>query len=278
CRFCSVIQMFGRKYRFKSIEATVKELKLAASTSRATKFIVDDNFAADIKRSKEILRSVLAEKIKMTWSTQVRVEVAKDRELLQLMADSGCHTLYIGFESINPATLQAYNKKQDLKDIINCIQTLKDYGLHIHGMFVFGADTDNLETIRRTSDFAQKYKIDTIQFLILTPLPGTPLFYDLVDSQRLIHTDWSKYDAHHVVHKPALLAPVTLQIETFKAMARFYSWKYIMRHVATLHFHYAAIGVFAKTAIRKFMYNYAAELQELGFNNFNNIGHSPYSS
>ncbi|PMP96426.1 MAG: radical SAM protein [Candidatus Aminicenantes bacterium] len=278
CRFCSVIQMFGRKYRFKSIEATVKELKLAASTSRATKFIVDDNFAADIKRSKEILRSVLAEKIKMTWSTQVRVEVAKDRELLQLMADSGCHTLYIGFESINPATLQAYNKKQDLKDIINCIQTLKDYGLHIHGMFVFGADTDNLETIRRTSDFAQKYKIDTIQFLILTPLPGTPLFYDLVDSQRLIHTDWSKYDAHHVVHKPALLAPVTLQIETFKAMARFYSWKYIMRRVATLHFHYAAIGVFAKTAIRKFMYNYAAELQELGFNNFNNIGHSPYSS
>lgn len=278
CRFCSVIQMFGRKYRFKSVEATVKELKVAAKTSRATKFIVDDNFAADTRRLKEILKSVLAEKIKMTWSTQVRVDMARDRELLRLMADSGCHTLYIGFESINPATLQAYNKKQGLEDIITCIRTLKDYGLHIHGMFVLGADTDSLETIRQTADFASKQGIETVQFLILTPLPGTPLFYDLSESKRLMHTDWSKYDAHHVVHKPALLAPVTLQIETFKAMARFYSWKYILRHVATLHFHYAAIGVFAKTAIRKFMETYAAELQELGFNNFNNIGHHPYSS
>ena len=269
CRFCSVIQMFGRKYRFKSVEATLRELKKAASVSKATKFIVDDNFAADLKRAKEILRGILAEKIKMTWSTQVRVDVAKDKELVRLLADSGCHTLYIGFESINPATLQAYNKKQDLEDIITCIRTLKTYGIHIHGMFVLGADTDNFDTIRETTDFAGKHRIDTVQFLILTPLPGTPLYYDLVKSQRLLHTDWSKYDAHHVVHQPALLTPLTLQVETFKAMARFYSWKYILRHLATLQFHYAAIGVFAKTAIRKFMETYAAELQELSFQNSN---------
>ncbi|MCR4395663.1 MAG: B12-binding domain-containing radical SAM protein [Candidatus Saccharicenans sp.] len=263
CRFCSVIQMFGRKYRFKSIEATLRELKRAALVSRATKFIVDDNFAADPGRTKEILRGILAEKIKMCWSTQVRVDVAKDTELVRLLADSGCHTLYIGFESINPATLQAYNKKQGLEDIIACIRTLKNYGIHIHGMFVLGADTDNLDTIRKTTEFARKHGIDTVQFLILTPLPGTPLFYDLMENQRLLHRDWSKYDAHHVVHKPALLTPLTLQVETFKAMARFYSWKYILRHLATLHFHYAAIGLFAKTTIRKFMESYAAELQAL---------------
>lgn len=101
--------------------------------------------------------------------------------------------------------------------------------------------------------------------MILTPLPGTPLFNDLVESQRLLNTDWSKYDAHHVVHKPALMTPVTLQVETFRAMARFYSWKYILRHLATLQFHYAAIGVFGKTAIHKFMKEYAAELQTLQF-------------
>lgn len=260
CKFCSVIQMFGRKYRFKSVETTLRELKQAASVSKATKFIVDDNFAAVHNRAKEILRGILAEKIKICWSTQVRVDVARDRELVRLLADSGCHTLYIGFESINPATLQAYNKKQGLEDIVNCIRTLKDYGLHIHGMFVLGADTDNVETVRQTTDFAKKYGIDTVQFLILTPLPGTPLFYDLVESRRLLHTDWSKYDAHHVDYKPALLSPVLLQIETFKAMARFYSWKYILRHLATLHFRYAAIGLFARTAIRKFMETYAAEL------------------
>ncbi|MGQ9801459.1 MAG: B12-binding domain-containing radical SAM protein [Candidatus Saccharicenans sp.] len=264
CKFCSVIQMFGRKYRFKSVEATLRELKQAASVSKATKFIVDDNFAANHNRAKEILRGILAEKIKMCWSTQVRVDVARDRELVRLLADSGCHTLYIGFESINPATLQAYNKKQDPEDIVKCIRTLKDYSLHIHGMFVLGADTDNLDTIRKTADFARKQGIDTVQFLILTPLPGTPLFYELVDSRRLLHSDWSKYDAHHVVYKPASLSPVLLQIETFKAMASFYSWKYILRHLATLHFRYAAIGLFARTAIRKFLETYAAELQSFG--------------
>ncbi|MGZ3579489.1 MAG: B12-binding domain-containing radical SAM protein, partial [Syntrophales bacterium] len=102
CTFCSVISMFGRSYRFKSVEATLKELKYVASVSKAIKFMVDDNFAANKRRTKEILRGMIAEGIKMRWSAQVRPDVARDPELLRLMADSGCHTLYIGFESINP--------------------------------------------------------------------------------------------------------------------------------------------------------------------------------
>ncbi len=251
CKFCSVIQMFGRRYRFKSVEATLKELKYVASVSRATKFIVDDNFTADKRRTKEILRGMIAEGIKMRWSAQVRTDVARDPELLRLMADSGCHTLYIGFESINPGTLKAYNKKQGLEDIISCIRKVKDHGLHIHGMFVLGADTDNVETIRRTADFATGHGIDTIQFLILTPLPGTPLFHDMMESGRVLHTDWSKYDVQHAVFSPSLMSAATLQVETFNAMARFYSWRYILGHLARFDFHYAAIGVFGKTAVHK---------------------------
>ena len=122
CKFCSVIQMFGRRYRFKSVEATLKELKYVASVSRATKFIVDDNFTADKRRTKEILRGMIAEGIKMRWSAQVRTDVARDPELLRLMAGWGCHTLYIGFESIDPGTLKAYNKKQGPGDMISCIR------------------------------------------------------------------------------------------------------------------------------------------------------------
>ncbi len=262
CKFCSVIRMFGRRYRFKSVKATLKELHYVASVSKATKFIVDDNFTADKRRTKEILRGMIAEGIKTRWSAQVRTDVAKDPELLRLMADSGCHTLYIGFESINAGTLQAYNKKQGLEDIISCIRTVKDYGIHIHGMFVLGADTDDVETVRGTADFATGHGIDTVQFLILTPLPGTPLFHDMMESKRLLHTDWSKYDVQHVVFRPRLMAPATLQIETFRAMARFYSWRYILRHLARFDFHYAAIGIFGKTAVRKSLNASYAYLQE----------------
>jgi len=233
-----------------------------ASVSKATKFIVDDNFTADKKRTKDILRGMIAAGIKTRWSAQVRTDVARDPELLRLMADSGCHTLYIGFESINAGTLESYNKKQGLEDIISCIRSVKDHGIHIHGMFVLGADTDDVETIRRTADFATGQGIDTVQFLILTPLPGTPLFHDMTEGRRLLHTDWSKYDVQHVVFEPRLMSPATLQIETFMAMARFYSWRYILGHLARLDLHYVAIGIFGKTAVRKSLNASYAYLQE----------------
>jgi len=252
--------MFGRRYRSKCVEVTLEELKYAVSVSKATKFIVDDNFAANKMRTKEILRGMIAEKIKTRWSAQVRTDVASDLELLRLMADSGCHTLFIGFESINPRTLEEYNKKQDLEDIISCIRTVRYHGIHIHGMFVLGAETDDVETIYETVDFAEGLGIDTVQIMILTPLPGTPLFNDMMKSGRLLHTDWSKYDVQHVVFKPRLMSPATLQIETLRAMGRFYSWKYVFRHLARLDFLYTAVGIFAKRAVDKSLKAFSAYL------------------
>ncbi len=265
CTFCSVIRMFGRKYRFKSVEAALKELRHAASVSNATKFIVDDNFTANKMRAREILKGMIAEGIRMRWSAQVRTDVAADAGLLRLMADSGCHTLHIGFESINPATLKAYNKKQTREDIVTCIRTVRDHGIHIHGMFVLGADTDDAGTIQDTADFAIKLGIDTVQFMILTPFPGTPFFQDMMQSGRLLHTDWSKYEIQHGVFKPRLLSSSTLQTETFRAMSRFYSWKYIFNRLARLDFHYAALGIFGKTAVARTLKATAGYLDGLDF-------------
>ena len=262
CSFCSVIGMFGRRYRFKSVEPTLEELKHAVSESKAVKFFVDDNFAANETRTKEILGGMIAEKIKTRWSAQVRTDVARDPELLRLMADSGCDTLFIGLESINPKTLKEYNKKQDLQDIISCIREVRYHGIHIHGMFVLGAETDDVQTIQETIDFAQRLAIDTVQIMILTPLPGTPLFTQMMESGRLLHTDWSKYDVQHVVYRPRLMSPATLQIETLRAMGRFYSWKYIFRHVAKLNFHYTAVGLFGKRAVKRSLKAFSACLND----------------
>ncbi len=264
CKFCSVIAAFGREYRFQSVGATLKALRYATSVSKATKFIVDDNFAANKKRSKEILRRMITEGIKTPWSAQVRTDVALDRELLRLMAETGCRMLFIGFESINPQTLAAYNKKQNLKDIVNCIRAVKDHGIRIHGMFAVGADTDDVETIRETARFATALGVDTVQFLILTPLPGTPLFEDMVRSERLLHRLWSKYDVLHVVFKPLRMSSTALQLETFKAMGRFYSWKYIAAHLGRMDFQYAAIGLFGKVAVHHFLKTSARYLDDLG--------------
>ncbi len=264
CRFCSVIQMFGRRYRYRSVEKTLEDIRNALRLSKGTIFFVDDNFSANKERTKEILRRILLERLELRWSAQVRVDVARDEELLKLMADSGCHTLYIGFESINPETLRFYNKRQEIKEIIDGIKKIKEYGIHIHGMFVLGADTDNLETIRDTVDFARRLHIDTVQFLILTPLPGTPLFVDMDSSGRLIHRDWSKYDAHHVVFRPAGMGIEDLQVETLLAMKRFYSWKYIIRHLLELDIHYVIIGFYARRLLKEALSSAEEYLTSLG--------------
>jgi radical SAM superfamily enzyme YgiQ (UPF0313 family) len=251
CKFCSVIHMFGRRYRMRSVESTINEIKHLASVATGNVFFVDDNFAANKKRTKELLSAMLKENISFEWSAQVRTDIADDEELLRLMYDSGCRIVQIGFESVNPKTLREFNKKQEIDDIINCINIVKDTGIQIHGMFVMGADTDTVETIKKTTDFAINHGIDTIQFMMLTPLPGTPFFYEMKESGRLIHTDWSKYDAHHVVYNPLLMKPQQLHIESLKAMGRFYSWKYIFRHLAHLDFFHAAIGLYGKKAVKR---------------------------
>lgn len=263
CRFCSVIPMFGRRYRFKSVDATLDEIRYVSSVSKATVFFVDDNFAANKKRTKGVLKGIIDEGMRLSWSAQVRTDVAKDTELLRLMADSGCSTLYIGFESVNPKTLELYNKKQGLDEIIDCIKAVKEHGISIHGMFVLGADTDDVETIKRTADFASKLKIDTIQFMMLTPLPGTPVFFEMRDSGRLLHKDWSKYDAHHVVFRPAMMRPETLHFETLRAMKRFYSWRYILNHLIRFDFYYAAIGLYGRKAIKEALNKARAYLESI---------------
>jgi hypothetical protein len=106
-------------------------------------------------------------------------------------------------------------------------------------------------TIKNTAKFANKLDIDSIQFMVLTPFPGTPVFEDLKSSERLIHTDWSKYDAHHAVFEPKLMTAFELHVETLKAMARFYSWRTFFRNLWQCDFFYAIVCLYGKRSVKK---------------------------
>ena len=226
CSFCTVTQIFGRHYRFRSKESVLRELR--GIEPDQTIFFYDDNFTAKPSRTKELLRMMIEEKITPRWTAQVRADAADDDELLDLMQKSNCHYVYIGIESVNPDTLKEFNKKLTLEQIEDAIPKFHAHNIRIHGMFVLGSDHDNVETIRNTAKFAKKNRIDTVQFMIMTPMPGTKLYYDLKEQKRLLTTDWSLYDGHHVVYEPKKMSPVDLQVETVRAMRAFYSiWEII---------------------------------------------------
>jgi anaerobic magnesium-protoporphyrin IX monomethyl ester cyclase len=224
CSFCSVTGMFGRKYRFRSTENVMEELRRYDSRKNAI-FFYDDNFTANRNRTKELLEAMIREKFKFSWTTQVRADVAKDLELVRLMKLAGCHTLYIGFESVNPESLEAMNKKQTLQEITEAIKVLHKHRIHIHGMFVYGFDQDDWKTVKQTVRFAKKARLNSTQFLILTPLPGTE-FHDKVASEKRIQfQDWTLYDAHHAVFRPARFSIFDLQRAQMISHKKFYSMK-----------------------------------------------------
>lgn len=220
CNFCSVVQMFGRGYRQRSVENVIEELKFR---NPSQVFFYDDNFTANRDRTKALLERMLSEGINVPWTAQTRVDVAQDEELMGLMKQSGCQMLYIGFESVNPATLEEYNKRQSVDEIVDSIHLLHDNGIMTHGMFVFGAENDDTVSLRTTLRFALKHQVDTVQFMILTPLPGTPFFRQMESQDRLLTREWQLYDGQHVVYQPKRMTPYELQKETFRAMKRFYS-------------------------------------------------------
>lgn len=231
CVFCAVIEMFGRNVRYRSIEVddprgVVAELRHMRDMGFRNVFFYDDNFTVRTERAKRLLENMLrADVVPRTWTAQVRAtEVIRDRELLALMQRTGCHMVYMGLESINPATLEEYNKKQSVEQIVEAVRVLREYGIRAHGMFVMGADGDTVDTIRGTADFAIRHDVSTVQFMILTPLPGTRSFESLRSQGRIFDDDWSRYDAHHTVFWPRGMSPRDLQVETFRAMARVYRY------------------------------------------------------
>ena len=222
CSFCSVTLMFGRKFRHRSVENIIREL-LQYKNEKHIIFFNDDNFTANPKQTKELLNAMIREKFNFKWSAQVRVDVAKDETLVKLMRKAGCRTLFIGFESVNPESLYEMKKSQKVEDIIRAIKILRKYNIHIHGMFMLGLDHDNWKTVKKTVRFARRSRLTSVQFLILTPLPGTELYEQIKSDNRIFFKDWSLYDAHHVVYKPANLSMSELQNAQIYSHKKFYS-------------------------------------------------------
>ena len=219
CSFCSVTKMFGRKYRFRSAENTIREMR---SRNTRSFFFCDDNFTANPERTRQLLNLMIKNRFKK-WICQVRCDVAKDKGLLDLMAQAGCGVVCVGFESVNPKTLVAYQKRQTLAEIVNAIRSFHKRHIKIHGMFVLGGEDDNRNSIWETVKFAIKERIDTLQMMILTPFPGTKVYEDLEAGKRIFTKDWRFYDGQHVVFKPNLLSARDLQLNVMKAYGKFYS-------------------------------------------------------
>ncbi len=240
CEFCTV----KGKPRCASPERLLEQISSIVETRDAREFfIVDDLFGQDIKetiRFCQILRDY-QNKIhkRLALTVQIRLDKAKNPELLQSMREAGVNTVAIGFESPIKDELKAMNKCLTHKDMFDMTRTFHKFGFLVHGMFVFGyplkEEVDfkmsTKERVKQFRRFIRKAKIDTIQVLLPTPLPGTELRHRLQGQKRIYplkDIGWEYYDGNFPLFKPdEPIEPEEMQRATRNIMGKFYRFRHM---------------------------------------------------
>ncbi len=226
CDFC-YNSSSERGYVNRNIDDVIEDIKTL--NTRHIMFI-DDNFAGNVKWTKEFLTKIKPMKLK--WNAAVSINAAFDNDLLDLMKDSGCQSLFIGFESINAASINDVHKIQNCTDKYEqAIKAIHDRGIMINGSFVFGLDSDTPQTFKATLDWIVKNKIETVTSHILTPYPGTVLYEKLKEEGRIISDNLELYNTAHVVFKPKGMTKEELYNGYIWIYKQIYSFKNIIKRI-----------------------------------------------
>jgi radical SAM superfamily enzyme YgiQ (UPF0313 family) len=173
-------------------------------------FLVDDNVTAREDYALGLFEIFKRHQVK--WMGFATVQMAKHEDLLKKAHESGCISLFIGFESLLQENLDGVSKRfVHTKELSHLIKTVQDHQIGIHGSFIFGFDGDDPSIFKDTVEFVQENNIELPTFTILTPFPGTPLRKRLEEEGRIFDNDWSHYDMSHVVFKPKKMTSQELQ-------------------------------------------------------------------
>ncbi|MBF0219413.1 MAG: radical SAM protein [Gammaproteobacteria bacterium] len=179
CTYCLWVFSFikGHTYNLRSIENLVDEVAFIEKQMPQVKslMIQDDTFPSG--RAREFAEEKLRRNLKLPWSCYSRGNI--DYEVLQLMKQSGCLNLHVGFESGNPEILKNIKKGVDRERMTRFAHDAKRAGVHLHGDFAIGFPGESAETIRQTIDWACEIRPDTAQFQLMIPFEGTPMYDEL---------------------------------------------------------------------------------------------------
>ena len=230
CEFCTVTGFFGDSIRFRSNESVVNELLRLKSSARNSRsqamvFFIDDNFAINIKRTKSLLRDIIAADAQLPWTAQISANLLRDEELIDLIAASGGKWIFIGMESIDAANLadvnKNFNKPAEYASVLN---RLADRGIYAITSFIFGLDNDTVGVADRTLQQVESWPPGLPIFGLLTPFPATPLYDRLLKAHRLTRpTHWLDFAPFKMAHTPLKMTPTEAQEEVHQAWTRSYS-------------------------------------------------------
>ncbi len=200
CDFCSVTPTWGNKWRNKSNDRIMAELRDAKAHGYNWVFFTDDIFVVfpNVRQRDELFDRIIEEDLGLKYIVQMRADVtAKNKPLIEKAARAGVKVAFLGVESGSEEVLKKMHKGEFTPQSVDAVNTLSRNGIvTLVGMMV-GAPYERLRDIIASIRFSRKLAragADAIQFSIYTPLPGTRVFDDAVRNNLLFTLDWDRYD------------------------------------------------------------------------------------
>ena len=209
CEFCTVTGFFGDSIRFRTNKSVVDELLLLKARAKKeggqiAVFFIDDNFAINPRRTKSLLRDIIAAGAQVHWVAQISANLLRDEELVDLIAASGGKWVFIGMESIDPTNLadvkKGFNKPGEYAAVL---ERLAQRNVFAITSFIFGMDNDTTGVAERTLKEIRTWPAGLPIFGLLTPLPATPLYKRLEAAGRLTRPKhWQEFIPFEMAHTP----------------------------------------------------------------------------
>ncbi len=230
CEFCTVTGFFGDSIRFRPNASVVNALLLLKARAKSeggqiAVFFIDDNFAINLKRTKSLLRDIIAAEAQVHWVAQISANLLRDEELVDLIAASGGKWVFIGMESIDPMNLASVNKGFNKPgEYAAVLQRLAQRNVYAITSFIFGMDNDTPGVAERTLAEVRTWPPGLPIFGLLTPLPATPLYKRLEAAGRLTRPKhWQEFIPFEMAHTPLKMTIAQAHDEVRSGWASAYS-------------------------------------------------------
>lgn len=197
CHFCTIPGLSGGQVRRKPVFQVVELLKKVRQKYKSVEFI-DNNIYNDPGYAKALFEQLKPLNIK--WGTQCTIDIAKNTETLRLAKESGCEGFLIGYEiDGNSFEDEKGGKFSMAKRYKEYSDVIKKAGITIKAHFIFGFGTDTFQSALSLWKFCFSINPKFAILSLLTPLPGSQLYYDTLKDNRIVNLNWKQYHCQALV-------------------------------------------------------------------------------
>jgi radical SAM superfamily enzyme YgiQ (UPF0313 family) len=236
CSYCAVQAFYERSYRTRSVDAVIENVRHIKALGGKNLLFLDDNPVADVDAAKELFRRLIPEKIK--WSSQCTIEIARDAELLDLAARSGCVALSIGLESNEEPVLDGMKKRFNRPSrYAEDLAALRSRGIQVIALMMLGMDGQTQSVFESTLRFLVDNKVSLVKLFTPAPYPGTAFYDEMKAEGRILSDDWGRYDYGSLLISPKGMTSAELRDGFDHAYKSFYDLKTIAKRMLPIPKH-----------------------------------------